>query len=332
MPQPAADRAFAAYERSQRGGDRPRRNARPSGGRPGDLHDTVLSTLTIVGLGAVGPYSRALRSRAGGRPPALIDPARVAVADPLSRVALDVRLQGVLDAMPMRVTESLVAVHRAARRRRGDRRQPAAALSTSSARAGRRRLAAPAPCGEHRRGRGIDAGPGFDPGLIPSHRYGLRESSSAGSSFAAPLCRLGARSGHPIRLEWPMRLTERRPGRDRRHDGRARRPAGGDRHRVRVAPVIDLFAILAVWSQFRVPWAAGSAGCSNTVVVCSPPLRVSAGARATTPLIVVLLLVDVLSFAIVPGGHLRARQLGLGDDRWFAVLVLCGRRVSRWSR
>ena len=170
-----------------------------------DLHDTVLSTLTIVGLGAVGPYSRALRARAAADLQALIDPARVAVADPLSRVALDARLQRVLDAMPMRVTESLEPCTVPLVAAEGIADSAAAALSNVA----RHAPDAAAWLRLHRAGNTvvvevIDAGPGFDPGRIPTHRYGLRESivGRMASIGGAALVDSAPGRGTRIRLEW----------------------------------------------------------------------------------------------------------------------------------
>lgn len=201
----AADRAFAAYERSQKEAVIARAAREAERRQNRDLHDTVLSTLTIVGLGAVGPYSRALRARAAADLQALIDPARVAVADPLSRVALDARLQRVLDAMPMRVTESLEPCNVPLVAAEGIADSAAAALSNVA----RHAPDAAAWLRLHRAGNTvvvevIDAGPGFDPGRIPTHRYGLRESvvGRMASIGGAALVDSAPGRGTRIRLEW----------------------------------------------------------------------------------------------------------------------------------
>ncbi len=201
----AADRAFADYERSQKEAVIARAAREAERRQNRDLHDTVLSTLTIVGLGAVGPYSRALRARAAADLQALIDPARVAVADPLSRVALDARLQRVLDAMPMRVTESLEPCNVPLVAAEGIADSAAAALSNVA----RHAPDAAAWLRLHRAGNTvvvevIDAGPGFDPGRVPSHRYGLRESvvGRMASIGGAALVDSAPGRGTRIRLEW----------------------------------------------------------------------------------------------------------------------------------
>jgi signal transduction histidine kinase len=201
----AADRAFADYERSQKEAVIARAAREAERRQNRDLHDTVLSTLTIVGLGAVGPYSRALRARAAADLQALIDPARVAVADPLSRVALDARLQRVLEAMPMRVTESLEPCNVPLVAAEGIADSAAAALSNVA----RHAPDAAAWLRLHRAGNTvvvevIDAGPGFDPGRIPSHRYGLRESvvGRMASIGGAALVDSAPGRGTRIRLEW----------------------------------------------------------------------------------------------------------------------------------
>jgi hypothetical protein len=94
--------------------------------------------------------------------------------------------------------------------------------------------------------------------------------------------------------------------------------------------VMNLPAIVAEWPEFRVPWAAGAGWLLYTVVGVIAALRLYGRVRVpTTPLIAVLLLVDVLSFATVPDGEIfAAANWAWGTIGWFAVIVLWGRRVG----
>jgi signal transduction histidine kinase len=201
----AADRTFADFERTEKEAVIARAAREAERRQNRDLHDTVLSTLTIVGLGAVGPHSRALRARAAADLRALTDPARVTVADPYAPVALDGRLARVVDGVPIPVTESLepCAVPLIAAEAIAD--SAAAALSNVA----RHAPGAPAWLRLHRAGATvvvdvIDAGPGFDPTGIPSHRYGIRESIVGRMATVGGTATIDAAPGRGarIRLEW----------------------------------------------------------------------------------------------------------------------------------
>ncbi|MEV4625360.1 ATP-binding protein [Micromonospora sp. NPDC049523] len=209
----AADEAFADYQRASREVliARAARAAERRHNR--DLHDTVLSTLTVVGLGGVGAGSPLLRVRAAAdlrtldalassRSRALSAP-----PDPRVPVALDDRLRALLHrtpelaptvdlqpcAVPPDIADAL-ADSAAEALSNVVRHAPGTAVSV--------RLTALA-------GAGVavevsDDGPGFDPLTVPLHRYGLRES------IHGRMAAIGGRSevdsapgrGTRVRLEW----------------------------------------------------------------------------------------------------------------------------------
>ncbi|SCE83889.1 hypothetical protein GA0074695_1511 [Micromonospora viridifaciens] len=201
-----ADAAFADYQRLAREAvvARAARDAERRQNR--DLHDTVLGTLTMVGLGAVAGPSATLRERCAAdlrTLAALADARSAPVADP---VALDDRLRAALARLPdLPVTASLTPCVVPA--------DVAGALADSAA-------AALANVARHAPGAAAtlrlvedadtivvevaDDGPGFDPAAVPVHRYGLRES------VIGRMATVGGRAevtsapgaGTRIRLEW----------------------------------------------------------------------------------------------------------------------------------
>nr|MDT0658563.1 ATP-binding protein [Micromonospora sp. DSM 115978] len=202
-----ADAAFADYRRSvaRAAAARSARAAQRRQNR--DLHDTVLSTLTLVSLGAVPAHSALLRDRAGEdlRALAALADAR-AHAGSESPVRLDDRLRTVLGRFPQLPASADLrpcTVPAAVADALAD--SATAALSNVV-------LHAPGAATELRLGRRGDAvvvevrddGPGFDPGAVPLHRYGLRES------VHGRMATLGGRAvvdsapgrGTLVRLEW----------------------------------------------------------------------------------------------------------------------------------
>ncbi|MDG4829031.1 ATP-binding protein [Solwaraspora sp. WMMD1047] len=207
-----ADAAFADYRRSaeQAAVARAARSAERRQNR--DLHDTVLSTLTVVSLGAVPAGSALLRERAGAdlrTLSALADARAHADADgpgPDAPVRLDHRLRTVLAKFPqVPVTADLAPCTVAAAVADGLADSALAALSNVSLHA----PGATAALRLDRVGAAVvvevrDDGPGFDPDTVPLHRYGLRES------VHGRMATLGGRAvvdsapgrGTLVRLEW----------------------------------------------------------------------------------------------------------------------------------
>ncbi|MFC4019454.1 sensor histidine kinase [Micromonospora sp. GCM10011542] len=202
-----ADRAFAEHQRLTREA-LVARTARESERRQNrDLHDTVLGTLTMVGLGAVPGPSAALRERCAAdlRTLAALVDARPAPGD--GPVPLDDRLQ----ALPGRLPELPVTVELASCAVPSE----VADAITESVHAALSNVLRHAPGARAtvRLTRDavavvvevVDDGPGFDPATVPAHRYGLRESVRG--RMAAIGGRAEVRSapgvGTRIRLEWP---------------------------------------------------------------------------------------------------------------------------------
>ncbi|MET7970298.1 ATP-binding protein [Micromonospora sp. NPDC005305] len=200
-----ADAAFADYQRLSREAvvGQAAREAERRQNR--DLHDTVLATLTMVGLGAVPGPSGALRERCAAdlRTLTALADAR---ATPAGAVALDERLRTVLARLPELTVDATLASCRVPA-------TVAAALADSAG-------AALANVVRHAPGAAAtvrltgdaaavvvevaDDGPGFDPATVPAHRYGLRESihgrmvSVGGRAVVTSAPGAGTR----IRLEW----------------------------------------------------------------------------------------------------------------------------------
>jgi signal transduction histidine kinase len=202
----AADSVFSAYERSQREAviSRAAREAERKQNR--DLHDTVLSTLTMVGLGGVATQSPMLRSRAASDLRTLFDPARRPVLDPTAKVSLDERLRQVVERyegypltaalesclVPSSVVDALAesadaALSNVVRHAEG---------SVAWLRLHRTRDSVVVEV--------IDVGPGFDMTDIPPHRYGIRESIMARMASVGASARIDTAPGNGtrIQLEW----------------------------------------------------------------------------------------------------------------------------------
>ncbi|MEH0822246.1 MULTISPECIES: sensor histidine kinase [unclassified Micromonospora] len=202
-----ADRAFAEYQGLRRDALLARTAREAERRQNRDLHDTVLGTLTMVGLGAVTDGSPALRRRAAADLRTLVGLADARSAPVEGRVAVDQRLRAVRDAHPeLTVTADLAP------------RTAPAPVATALADA---TAAALANVARHAPGATVtlrltgdaetvvvevvDDGPGFDPAAVPAHRYGLRES------VRGRLAEIGGRAevtsdpgeGTRIRLEWP---------------------------------------------------------------------------------------------------------------------------------
>ncbi|MET8231904.1 ATP-binding protein [Micromonospora sp. NPDC005298] len=202
-----ADRAFAEHQRLT--GEalvaRAAREAERQQNR--DLHDTVLGTLTMVGLGAVAGQSAAFRARCASDLRTLV---AVADADPVpgdGPVPLDGRLRTVPDRLPgLRVDVELAPCAVPASVADAITESTYAALSNvvrhapgarTMLRLTRDAIAVVVEV--------ADDGPGFDPATVPAHRYGLRES------IRGRMATVGGRAevhsapglGTRIRLEWP---------------------------------------------------------------------------------------------------------------------------------
>lgn len=167
-----------------------------------NLHDTVLATLTVVGLGAgAGPALRERCSADLSTLSALVD--RPPANGP---VALDARLRTVLSRLPgLAVTADLapctvpVAVAEAVAE------SVAAALSNVA-------LHAPTAATVLRLTQAggavvvevVDDGPGFEPATVPTHRYGIRESICGRMVSVGGRAQVHSRpgAGTRIRLEW----------------------------------------------------------------------------------------------------------------------------------
>lgn len=198
-----ADRAFARDQRLARQ-HLIARTAREAERRQNrNLHDTVLATLTVVGLGAGA--SPALRERCFADLSALstLVDARPPVDGP---VALDERLRAILSRLPgLAVTADLapctvpVAVAEAvaesvdAALSNVARHAPTAATVLRLTRVGGAVVVEV-----------VDDGPGFDPATVPTHRYGIRESVCGRMVSVGGRAEVHSRpgAGTRIRLEW----------------------------------------------------------------------------------------------------------------------------------
>ncbi|MFI2646117.1 ATP-binding protein [Micromonospora fulviviridis] len=201
-----ADAAFADYQRLSHEAvvGRAAREAERRQNR--DLHDTVLATLTMVGLGAVSGPSAALRERCAADLRTLTALADARSAPAAGAVALDERLRAALARLPdLAVTATLAPCRVPA---------PVAAALADSAAAALANVArhAPGATATLRLAGDVDAvvvevaddGPGFDPATVPAHRYGLRESVHGRMATVGGRAEVTSApgAGTRIRLEW----------------------------------------------------------------------------------------------------------------------------------
>ncbi|SCG51600.1 sensor histidine kinase [Micromonospora coxensis] len=202
-----ADHAFADYQRLRREAlvARAAREAERRQNR--DLHDTVLSTLTMVGLGAVPDDSPALRRRAAADLRTLVGLVGDDGTSPTGPVSLDAWLRAVVEARtelspqvelapcvaPAEVARAL-ADATAAALANVVRHAPDAAVTVRLSRTGETVLVEV-----------VDDGPGFDPATVPTHRYGLRESIRARTAEVGGRAEVTSAPGRGtrIRMEWP---------------------------------------------------------------------------------------------------------------------------------
>ncbi|MEV6516711.1 sensor histidine kinase [Micromonospora chalcea] len=200
-----ADAAFADYQRLSHEAVVARAAREDERRQNRDLHDTVLGTLTMVGLGAV-PDSATLRERCAHDLRTLTALAGARSAAAAGEADLDGRLREILAGMPAPVVTATLEPCRlpaevttaladsaAAALANVARHAPGAAASLRLAREGSAVVVEVA-----------DDGPGFDPATVPAHRYGLRES------IHGRMATVGGRAvvtsapgaGTRIRLEW----------------------------------------------------------------------------------------------------------------------------------
>ncbi|WFE61966.1 ATP-binding protein [Micromonospora sp. WMMD714] len=229
-----ADAAFTEFQRLRREAVLARTIREVERRQNRDLHDTVLSTLTMVGLGALPAGSAALRQRAAADLRTLVGlanarsapppgPVGVPAGPPLAAAGpqatsgspratvgppgLDDGLRALLDTHPeLRVTATLPPCAAPAG-------VTAALVDATAAALANVARHAPDAAVVVRLGSDdggvvvevVDDGPGFDPATVPAHRYGLRES------IRGRLTDVGGRAevtsapgeGTRIRLEWP---------------------------------------------------------------------------------------------------------------------------------
>ncbi|MFD4209507.1 ATP-binding protein [Micromonospora tulbaghiae] len=200
-----ADAAFADYQRLSHEAVVARAAREDERRQNRDLHDTVLGTLTMVGLGAV-PDSTTLRRRCADDLRTLTALAGARTATAAGEADLDERLREVLAGTPGPAVTATLAPCRlpaevataladsaAAALANVARHAPGAATSLCLAREGGTVVVEV-----------VDDGPGFDPSTVPAHRYGLRESilgrMSTVGGRAVVTSAPGA--GTRIRLEW----------------------------------------------------------------------------------------------------------------------------------
>jgi signal transduction histidine kinase len=330
----AADRVFVDYQRTERDAviARAAREAERQQNR--DLHDTVLSTLTMVGLGGA-VRSTSLRARAGEDLETLV-PTRPSAAfvDPTGRVQLDERLRTVVARLadpPVVPSLTACAVPVAVANAFGE--AAAAALSNVARHAPgitawlRLRQAGATVVVEV-----VDAGPGFETYAVPGHRYGIRESIVGRMAAVGGTAEVDSAPGRGtwVRLKWIDAVEEVRGpagtvGTTAERGGRL--AAAGIAFGWHFA--VNLPALIANWHTFHEPWAAGAGWLLYLAVGLVAGARMFGGVPVPAwPLITVLLLVDVLIFAITPGDYLFFNgNWAWGTIGWFAVLVLWGRRV-----
>ncbi|MEU3456410.1 ATP-binding protein [Micromonospora sp. NPDC006766] len=201
-----ADAAFTDYQRLAREAVRARAAREAERRQNRDLHDTVLGTLTMIGLGGVAGSSATLRDRCAADLRTLADLADARSAPVTGPVALDDRLRAALARLPeLPVAATLarcvvpaeaagaLADSAAAALANVVRHAPGSAASLRLARDGATVVVEVA-----------DDGPGFDPATVPAHRYGLRESIIGRMATVGGRAEVTSASGAGtrIRLEW----------------------------------------------------------------------------------------------------------------------------------
>ncbi|WP_433387145.1 sensor histidine kinase [Micromonospora sp. KLBMP9576] len=202
-----ADNAFVAHQRLTREALVARRAREAERQQNRDLHDTVLATLTMVGLGAMAGPSAPLRTRCAADLRALSALADARSTSAGGSVPLDERLRAVRARLPdLPVTTELAACAVPEPVAQALAESTYAALSNVA-------LHAPGATAELRLSRIADTvvieladdGPGFDPAGVPAHRYGLRESVRGRMSTIGGRAEIDSRpgAGTRIRLEWP---------------------------------------------------------------------------------------------------------------------------------
>ena len=202
-----ADRAFAEYQRLTREAVLARTAREAERRQNRDLHDTVLATLTMVGLGAVSGPSAALRDRCAADLRTLTALADARSAPAAGRVALDERLRAVLRRLPeLPVTATLEPCVVPAEVGEALAESAAAALSNVARHApGARATLRLARVADAVVVEVADDGPGFDPATVPAHRYGVRESihGRAAAVGGRATVESAPGAGTRVRLEWP---------------------------------------------------------------------------------------------------------------------------------
>ncbi|MGC4893026.1 sensor histidine kinase [Micromonospora sp. DT31] len=201
-----ADAVFADYQRLSHEAVAARAVREAERRHNRDLHDTVLGTLTMVGLGAIPGSSAMLRERCAADLRTLTALADARTATTAGETDLDGRLRVALAGLPaLRVTATLapcrvpaevatvLAGSAAAALSNVARHAPGATVTVHLARVDGTVVVEVA-----------DDGPGFDPTTVPAHRYGLRES------IHGRMATVGGRAvvdsapgaGTRVRLEW----------------------------------------------------------------------------------------------------------------------------------
>ncbi|MFC7548887.1 sensor histidine kinase [Plantactinospora sp. GCM10030261] len=340
----SADAAFAGYQRAHRQAvvDRATRAAERRQNR--DLHDTVLSTLTVVGLGAVRS-GQALRDRAATDLRTLDDladaRAESVTTDSARGVRLDDRLRAALAgrpgppaSLPSVTTPPAVAAALTNAVREAlsnvDRHAPGSAVEISLSRAANAVVVEVA-----------DDGPGFDPSGVPTHRYGLRESVYGRLAAVGGAALVDSSPGHGtrVRLTWPAGGAPAATGpEDNSATVGATVAATADRG-VRIAAVVIAFgwhlainlpALLGSWSAYRWPWIAATAFLAFAAVGwVSARAMLRDERRSVWPPVTVLLATDAAIFACVPPDRLFApASWGWTSLGWFVALIFWRRRVA----
>ncbi|WP_353890631.1 ATP-binding protein [Micromonospora sp. WMMA1363] len=198
-----ADRDFADHQRlaAENLVARTTREAERQQNR--DLHDTVLATLTMVGLGAGTGSALRERCAADLRTLSALADARSAPDGP---VALEARLRAVLARLPeLAVTTELAPCSVPAPVAEAMAESAHAALSNVARHAaGAAATLRLAPTAGTIVIELVDDGPGFDPAAVPAHRHGLRESVRGRMASVGGRVEVRSRpgAGTRIRLEW----------------------------------------------------------------------------------------------------------------------------------